>query len=216
VRKSLSIPPPLDFISYSPSELFRFFFQIGRWTDKKHWRHMLRKAARDKHHYRKNFFLPLPTDNKDVIVKPNGKLGLAVFATSDIAAGSRIAVFTGETYKSDTALGLPAIMRDHAIQIGSNEFVFGHKGLAHCICHSCDPNCGIRGLTEIYAIKDISNGEQITWDYRCSENSNWVLETCLCGSERCTGTIRNFESLPKSFKTEYLSKAMVSDWLTPS
>jgi len=185
-------------------------------SDKKHWQHMLRKSVRETRYFRQNYFVPLPTDNKNVVVKPNGKLGLAVFATSNISAGASIAVFTGETYKSEAALDLPSIMLNHAIQISKNEYVFGHKGLAHCICHSCDPNCGIRGLTEIVAIKDIYKGEQITWDYRCSENSNWVLENCLCGSERCTGSVGNHDSLPKIFKAEYLSKDMVSDWLTPS
>jgi len=125
-----------------------------------------------------------------------------------------IAVFTGEKYQSETALGLPEIMRDHAIQTGPEEFVFGYKGLAHCVCHSCEPNCGIRNLTEIFAIRDIAEEEQITWDYRCSENSNWVLDECLCGSERCTGSVGNFDSLSARFKKEYLSKGMVSPWLT--
>jgi len=180
---------------------------------KKHWQHLLRMAARSARDYRKKYFIPLSTDNPNVIVRPNGKLGLAVYATSDISAGETIAVFTGETYKSDTALGLPDIMRDHAIQIGKDEFVFGYKGLAHRVCHSCNPNCGIRGRTEIFSVRNISKGEQITWDYRCSENSDWVLETCLCGSERCTGFVGNYQSLPASFKAEYKSKNMISDWL---
>lgn len=155
----------------------------------------------------------LSTDCLSVDVHPNGKLGLAVFATEDIPANTRIAVFTGETYRSDTALGLPEVMRDHAIQTGPKEYVFGYKGLAHCLCHSCDPNCGIRHLTEIFTVKDVSAGEQLTWDYRCSENSNWVLETCLCGTDRCTGTVKNFDSLPNKMRTEYLSKSMVSEWI---
>jgi len=33
LRKTISVPPPADFAKYSPSELFRFFFQLGRWTE---------------------------------------------------------------------------------------------------------------------------------------------------------------------------------------
>jgi len=33
VHKTLSIPPPAEYLTFSPSELFRFFFQIGRWTE---------------------------------------------------------------------------------------------------------------------------------------------------------------------------------------
>jgi len=33
LRETLIIPPPEDYRTFSPSELFRFFFQIGRWTE---------------------------------------------------------------------------------------------------------------------------------------------------------------------------------------
>ena len=32
-RKKIKTPPPSNFASFSPSELFRFFFQIGHWTE---------------------------------------------------------------------------------------------------------------------------------------------------------------------------------------
>lgn len=199
---------PLVYCAQSSQALYPFI------SSKKHWHATLRKAVKEKQHYRTKYYVPLPTDNPTVEVKPNGKLGLAVFATDDIPKNTRIAIFTGETYRSDTALGLPEIMRDHAIQIGSDEFVFGYKGLAHCVCHSCDPNCGIRNRTEIFTVRDVKSGEQITWDYRCSENSNWVLETCLCGSARCTGSIENYDSLPQAMKDQYLADNMVSEWLS--
>ncbi len=198
---------PLVFCSQMSQALFLIT------SEKTHWNYALRKAVRGKREYRTQFYISRNTDHKAVTVKPNGKLGLAVFATGGIPAGTRIAVFTGETYWSETALGLPEIMRDHAIQTGPQQYVFGYKGLAHRLCHSCDPNCGIRNLTEIFTVRDIASGEQLTWDYRCSENSNWVLDTCLCGADRCTGTVANFGSLPPYMKSEYLSKSMVSAWI---
>ncbi|MEP3655763.1 MAG: pentapeptide repeat-containing protein [Litorimonas sp.] len=33
MRKPINVPPPPQFASFSPSELFRFFFQIGHWTE---------------------------------------------------------------------------------------------------------------------------------------------------------------------------------------
>ena len=33
LHTTINVPPPSDFVSFSPSELFRFFFQIGRWTE---------------------------------------------------------------------------------------------------------------------------------------------------------------------------------------
>lgn len=33
MRRKIQIPPPSNYTSFGPSELFRFFFQIGRWTE---------------------------------------------------------------------------------------------------------------------------------------------------------------------------------------
>ena len=33
LRSKITIPPPSNFESFTPSELFRFFFQLGHWTE---------------------------------------------------------------------------------------------------------------------------------------------------------------------------------------
>ena len=33
MRKPINVPPPEELASFSPSELFKFYFQIGRWTE---------------------------------------------------------------------------------------------------------------------------------------------------------------------------------------
>jgi len=33
VRKNITIPPPSPLHSFGPSQLFRFFFRLGRWTE---------------------------------------------------------------------------------------------------------------------------------------------------------------------------------------
>lgn len=164
-------------------------------------------------HYKETGFIPSTSDHAHVEVRENGDMGLAVFATQDIQAGSRIAIFEGETYEAPHALALPVEMRDHAIQVAHEKYVFGYRGLAHCLCHSCHPNCGIRNLTEIFAARDILKGEQVTWDYRCSENSTWVLDACLCGSERCSKVVRNYDSLPIETKESYKDRGMISEWI---
>jgi len=158
-------------------------------------------------------YSPLPNDNPDVIVKKTVK-GRGVFAARDISVGSLIAEFVGEMYESEFETRLPARMVDHVIQVGPISYVFAEGRLAELVNHSCDPNCGIRNLTQIFAAYPIKAGEEITWDYRCSENSDWVLPECLCGAKRCTGRIGNFDSLPDDMVAQYLSKGMVSEWLT--
>jgi len=198
---------PFVFCQKTSQALFPF---IG---NKVHWQHTLKSAIQKKKDFKRLHYVPSKSDSLNIIVKPNGDMGLAVFATDYIKAGSRIAVFEGETYKANNALALPEIMRDHAIQTGPKTYVFGYNGLAHRLCHSCQPNCGIRNYTEIFAAQDIEAGEQLTWDYRCSENSTWVLDKCLCGSKGCTGSVKNFDSLPLDMKKDYLKRHMVSEWL---
>jgi len=169
---------------------------------------VLKKHLKEKRQICKNH----PKNNNKIEVMNETKFGRAVFATADIQAGETIGIFAGEKYRGETALDLPNIMVDHAIQVGSHEYVHGHKQLAELINHSCEPNCGIRNHTEVFAMRDIQEGEQITWDYRMSEDSNWKLD-CQCGSIRCTGYVEGFTSLPDDIKMEYLKKGAISEWL---
>ena len=74
------------------------------------------------------------------------------------------------------------------------------------INHSCEPNCGIAGTKKIYAIKDITINEELTFDYSISEiDPNWELHTkCKCGSKSCRKTIGSIQSLSKEKVREYL------------
>ena len=156
---------------------------------------------------------PHSTDNSNVIVKETAK-GLGVFARTDIPTQTLIAQFIGKVYTSNFATEVPARMVDHVIQIGPKTFLHAEERLAELINHSCRPNCGIKNLTQVVTAFPIKTGEEVTWDYRCSENSDWVLENCLCGSDRCTGIVGNFDSLPEDIKKEYLTNGMVSEWIT--
>lgn len=155
------------------------------------------------------------SDNLKVEVREaaDGK-GLGVFAMEAIEAGELIAEFEGETYIAEsTATSLPKVMVDHAIQINPTHYVHGEGCLAQLINHSCDPNCGIRGLTSVVAAKRIEVGEEVTWSYPCSESSDWILHDCQCGSSNCMGTVRGFADLPLSVQAAYFERNLVSDWI---
>jgi hypothetical protein len=141
------------------------------------------------------------------------KKGLAVFATEHIKQGERIAVFEGEPYISKRATELPNVMRDHAIQTGPITYIHGEHCLAQLLNHSCEGNCGIRGLTEVFAARDIQAGEELTWCYALSEDSDWVLENCACGSDRCERTVKGFSFLPIHKQVEFFERNMISDWI---
>ena len=158
--------------------------------------------------------VPHADDHPDVEVRraPNGK-GLGVFATRALARGSVVGRFTGEVYRSAAATRVPAVMADHCIQIGPDRYLHAPNSLAEHINHSCAPNCGVRGLSAIVTARDVAAGEELCWDYRLSEDSDWVLEQCRCGATECTSRVAGFSSLPGDRQADYSARGMVSDWI---
>lgn len=158
-------------------------------------------------------YRPHPEDHPGLEVRLVEGVGRGVFAARPIAKGETLAVFAGETYWSDTATGLPACMVNHAIQTGPETFVHARGRLAELLNHSCGPNAGVRNHVELFAARDIAPGEEVCWDYRCSENSDWVLRDCRCGAPDCDRTVAGYASLPGHRKQRYLAGGMVSEWL---
>jgi hypothetical protein len=56
--------------------------------------------------------------------------------------------------------------------------------------HSCDPTSGIFVSSIFVALKDIKEGDEITYDYATSECFHDRIPSCLCGAARCRGAQR--------------------------
>ncbi|WP_371396660.1 SET domain-containing protein [Fretibacter rubidus] len=157
-------------------------------------------------------FTPHKNDHPHVTVRTTTK-GRGVFATRPISKGSVIAEFVGEVFTSDYASTLPAVMVDHAMQIGPRDYVHAAGRLAEILNHSCDPNCGVSGLTQIVTRYDIAAGTELCWDYAMSEMSDWRMSACQCGAAQCRETVGSFAILPETAKTQYLREGIVSNWI---
>ena len=59
--------------------------------------------------------------------------------------------------------------------------------------HSCDPNAGINGQIFLVAMKNIKEGEEITFDYAMalckSRGTKTYKIKCHCGSKNCRGYV---------------------------
>ncbi len=71
----------------------------------------------------------------------------------------------------------------------------------HCMAmfinHSCDPNCEtreVKGRVWVTAIRNISPGEEITYDY-CLYDGGEDEAQCNCGAKRCRGTMYSREEM---------------------
>ena len=95
----------------------------------------------------------------------------------------------------------------HTSQIGENAYV-NPIGLMAFVNHCCNPNCGIQvneaGAHDYVAMRDISTGDEITFDYAMQ---NYCVDhfpsQCLCGAEDCRGEIGGWQSLPQDKKEQY-------------
>ncbi|MBI2043841.1 SET domain-containing protein-lysine N-methyltransferase [Candidatus Pacearchaeota archaeon] len=95
--------------------------------------------------------------------------------------------------------------------------------LPRLINHSCDPNSFVKGKNELIALKDITKGEEITYDYSTTMNDNekeiermegkLVIYPCNCKSRKCRNTIDQFKTLPKEIQEYYLKNNFAPDFI---
>ena len=154
-------------------------------------------------------------DNPKVTPRKSPVAGNGLFALEAIKAGEEIASFDGETYTwTDPLENLPnsppLYVEDHAIPIGEWE-ARDSAGFARVANHSCSPNCGIRDRIRIVALRDISTGEEITWDYDMVQDDEIWDMTCLCGAANCRKRIAGYRFMPPDRRKAY--QGFISDWL---
>jgi uncharacterized protein len=153
-------------------------------------------------------------DNPKVVVRKTKQYGRGVFAKKRIKKGEVIAEVDGKIYElgpdeNELPNKPPLYVMDHAVQFADYKWRLS-KGIAKYINHSCEPNCGIRKLFKIVAMRTIEPGEEITWDYDMAENSLWFMR-CKCHTKSCRKWIRGYDYLPTKFRRKY--KGYISEWL---
>jgi SET domain-containing protein len=90
--------------------------------------------------------------------------------------------------------------------------------LSQYICHSCEPNLGIKERTLFVAMRDIKKGEEVVIDYAMIVPEfpepawdGWEDWKCSCGRVSCRGKVKGYNQLSKQEQEKY--KGYVSDFL---
>lgn len=113
------------------------------------------------------------------VVRATPHKGQCLFATRLIAAGTLIARFEGQEIDRNTM---------HSIHLGGKRLE-GDSPLLR-IAHACDPNCQFRERgRDLYALRDIQPGEELTIDYLYTEPVIAFPFQCHCGAANCRGWI---------------------------
>jgi hypothetical protein len=129
--------------------------------------------------------------SKCVVRRTGDRGGHTVVAIEPIAAGELIVVWSGKLVDGDELASLPQTVRRYSLQVEDNHYLVS---LTDCeppdyVNHSCEPNSGLSGQISLVAMRDITSGEEITYDYAMSDGSSYDEFECGCGSPSCRGRV---------------------------
>lgn len=122
------------------------------------------------------------------------RTGKGIFAGENIKNGDLILKFKGKVIKDKyDSEGYGDYVKERWVGIGKETWVELDKSDPLIFTnHSCNPNALIKNKTELYSLRDIKIGEEITFDYATTESNTpenkWKME-CKCGSKNCRKTI---------------------------
>lgn len=127
-----------------------------------------------------------------LILAPSPIHRWGVFAGERIPARRKIIEYTGERISRRETKRRSARPLNYLFTLNSYWCVDGSVGGsgAEYINHSCDPNCYAsiqKGHILYMSARIIEPGEELTVDYRFDKDVEKVL--CICGAEKCRGTI---------------------------
>lgn len=74
---------------------------------------------------------------------------------------------------------------------------------ADCFNHSCDPNAGLSGQVGLVAMRDIAEGEEISFDYAMTDGSNYDEFECACGAPHCRGKVTGQDWMLPELQKKY-------------
>lgn len=114
------------------------------------------------------------------------KKGWGVFAKAPIAKDELIITWGGNIIHESL---FDALSRDEqrlCVQVDEGLFMVPSVvGPGDYINHSCEPNAGIRGQISVVAMREISVGEELSFDYAMTDGDSYDEFECQCGASTC-------------------------------
>ena len=156
------------------------------------------------------------TVSTDVVVR-KARNGMGVFANRSFSDDEKIFEVKGTLVTGDIDEDLSDRVRDNLIRYDEDRYISPEGELGVYINHSCLPNSAIRkegNKLILVSISPISSGEEIVMDYSAitGDDDIWEL-VCNCGEKNCRGIIKNFGSLPKMLRKDYIARKIVPGYV---
>lgn len=127
-----------------------------------------------------------------------GGYGQGVFASAPIRKGEILHVLDGAriSVREVVARSLRGEEGyDDPLQVGRRTYL-DLDDASHLFNHGCDPTAGLRKTSELFALRDIRAGEQVTYDYSMTvAPTDWAM-SCACGARRCRKIVGDVRTVP--------------------
>ncbi|MFZ0295536.1 MAG: SET domain-containing protein-lysine N-methyltransferase [Candidatus Sulfotelmatobacter sp.] len=134
-----------------------------------------------------------------LVVRPSRIHAVGVFTTAPIRRGARVVEYSGPRLTAEEANRLyDGASRTYLYGLDDGKTVIDGEGMGAYLNHSCDPNCEVDEINKrvwILAIRNISAGEELLWDYNLYDDDDPA--PCHCGSSKCRGTMYSREWMAK-------------------
>ena len=135
------------------------------------------------------------------------RTGRRLIAIHPIAEGMPVLAIAGRETPVPTRYSLQVGAALHLDQeCARDEFDLVRHYFWRYLDHSCEPTAVIRGR-EVIALRDIAEGEPVTFDYNTTEYDLAEPFRCNCGSARCVGMVRGARHLTPA------QRARLERWL---
>jgi SET domain-containing protein len=120
-----------------------------------------------------------------------GKGGYGLFAVQPVAKDEVLCVWGGEILTEEELAQQPEERQKHGLQVEEGMYMLPlvDDDPADYVNHSCNPNAGLSGQICLVAMRPITVGDEICFDYAMSDGSDYDEFECMCGAENCRKTI---------------------------
>ncbi|MDX2201955.1 MAG: SET domain-containing protein-lysine N-methyltransferase [Hyphomicrobiaceae bacterium] len=159
------------------------------------------------------------SSNVDLQVKRSSIGGNGVFSRRRFAKGELVYRMGGKRV-SLARCALEIVMGrvhvDDPLQIATFEYILLDE-ISRSFNHSCAPNTAIVGVADAVALRDIADGEEITYDYAMTVRStlftrHWRLP-CHCGAAQCRGAVGDIRTVPLAQLRDALQRGLIQDYM---
>ena len=131
-------------------------------------------------------------------------IGEGLVASAPLALEEPIVVWGGVLCSRAELARFPALVSANCVQIDLDTYLLQPNLTAgDRVNHSCMPTCGFAGDRTLVALRALSPGEEITYDYAMSDTCDYDEFTCHCGTPLCRTKITGNDWKDPTLRARY-------------